>query len=128
MNWWRPAARGWAAASRAVPAATPDDALPWRLVDDGLRLELRVQPGAKADRVEGVETLADGTAVLKLRVTAPPEGGKANAAVVKLLAKRWKLAKSDIAVIAGETARRKSLLLRGDPTSLGRTLASDLRG
>jgi len=100
----------------------------WRLVDDGLRLEVRLQPGAKADRLDGLETLADGAVVLKARVTAPPEGGRANAALVKLLAKRWKLAKSDILLLAGETSRRKSLLLRGDPQRLAERLTADLDG
>jgi len=97
-------------------------------MDDGLRLELRLQPGARADRLDGLETLADGTTVLKARVTAPPEGGKANAALVRLLAKRWKLAKSDIVLLAGETSRRKSLLLRGDGAALAERLLADLEG
>ncbi len=100
----------------------------WRPVADGLRLEVRLQPGARADRLDGLETLADGATVLKARVTAPPEGGKANAALVKLLAKRWKLAKSDIRLLAGETSRRKSLLLRGDPQVLAARLRADLEG
>lgn len=100
----------------------------WRPVDDGLRLEIRLQPGARADRLDGLETLADGTTVLKARVTAPPEGGKANAALVRLLAKRWKLAKSDILLLAGEASRRKSLLLRGDAAALAERLSADLEG
>ncbi len=97
-------------------------ATPWKAVDGGLRLELRVQPGAGADRVEGVETLADGTAVLKVRLTAPPEGGKANAALIKVLSKRWKFPKSAFQLVAGQNARRKSLLLHGEPKALAARL------
>lgn len=99
---------------------------PWQAREDGLRLDVRAQPGASADRIDGIETLADGGVVLKVRITAPPEGGKANAALVKLLAKRWKLSKSDVSVVAGDKSRRKTLYLRGDPVALAETLARDL--
>jgi hypothetical protein len=98
----------------------------WRVTAEGLRLRIRVQPGAKVDRVEGIETAPDGGAVLRLRVTAPPVDGKANAAVIKLLSKRWKLAKSDIEIVAGTAARVKTLSLRGDPESLDAMLAREL--
>lgn len=101
-------------------------AVPWKAVDGGLRLELRVQPGAGAERIEGVETLADGTAVMKVRLTAAPEGGKANAALIKLLSKRWKLPKSAFELVAGTTARRKSLLLHGAPEVLAARLEAEV--
>lgn len=75
---------------------------------DGVRLELRVTPRAGRNALEGVR---DGR--LQVKVTAPPEDGKANAAVIKLLAKTWKLPQSSFEVIAGHTARDKSLLVRG---------------
>lgn len=100
----------------------------WKAVDGGLRLEVRLQPGAGAERIEGLETQADGTVVVKVRVTAPPEDGKANAALIKLLAKRWKLPKSSIALLTGERARRKSLLLRGPSDALAARLADDFAG
>jgi uncharacterized protein (TIGR00251 family) len=99
---------------------------PWQPHDGGLRLDVRLQPGASTNRIDGVEALADGSLVLKVRVGAPPEGGKANAALVKLLSKRWKLAKSDVEIVAGETGRRKTLLLHGDPEELASRLAADL--
>lgn len=99
---------------------------PWRRVVDGLELELRVQPGAKADRIDGVVRRDDGARVLKVRVKAPPAGGKANAALIALLAKRWKLAKSDLRVAAGAGARRKRVHLAGDPAALAARLAADL--
>ncbi|EYD74562.1 hypothetical protein Rumeso_03858 [Rubellimicrobium mesophilum DSM 19309] len=68
--------------------------------------------------IEGPETLADGTAVLRLRVRAVPENGKANAAVIVLVAKALGLPKSAVALVAGDTARLKTLHLDGDPEDL----------
>jgi uncharacterized protein (TIGR00251 family) len=99
---------------------------PWRPVDGGLSVELQVTPGAKADRVEGVEVQADGTPVLRVRIKAPPADGKANQALVRLLAKRWGLAKSDVTLAAGATGRRKRLHLTGDPDALAARLAREL--
>lgn len=54
----------------------------------------------------GAVVTAGGRA-LALRVTAVAEGGKANAAVIKLLAKRWKVAAGRISLVRGATARLK---------------------
>ena len=98
----------------------------WRAESGGLRVTVRVQPGAKADRFEGVEATADGGHAIKVRLTAPPADGKANAALVKLLAKRWKLAKSDVSLRAGASGRLKTLHLRGDAGTLAARLAADV--
>jgi uncharacterized protein (TIGR00251 family) len=94
----------------------------------GLRVALRLQPGARSAGVEGLGELADGTVVLKVRVTEPPEGGKANAALVKLLAKTWKLPRTAITIVAGQGQRRKTLLVTGDPAALENRLAGWLAG
>ena len=73
----------------------------------GATLSVRVTPRASRD-----EILRDG-ADLKVRVTAPPEDGKANAAVTKLLAKALGLPKSRLTLVRGETSRDKSF--RIDP-------------
>lgn len=90
---------------------------------DGLRVRVRLQPAGRADQVLGLVDGADGLTALKVSVTSPPEDGKANAALVKLLAKEWKLAKSTVEVIQGQTSRNKVLSLSGD----GDTLAAHLR-
>ena len=100
---------------------------PLQATADGVRLSLRVQPGASRERIEGVERLADGRAVLKVRLSAPAEGGKANAALVKLLAKAWKLPKGDLERVAGARRRTKTLLVRGDPAALAPRLEARLR-
>ncbi len=87
-------------------------------------MQLRVQPGASREVVEGPVALSDGRTALAVRVCAPPEAGKANAALVKLLAKTWKLPKSAITIVAGHGHRRKTLLIAGDSTALEAKLGS----
>ncbi len=80
-----------------------------------MRLKLRVTPNAGRDMIEGFERLADGTEVLRLRVAAVPDRGKANAAVVALLAKALHVPRSAITLVSGETARLKTVEIAGDP-------------
>lgn len=88
----------------------------------GVRLRVRVTPNAGADRIEGTELRDDGEVVLKLRVAAVPDKGKANAAVIALLAKALGVPKSAIALTAGDTARTKTLAISGDPVQLAAAL------
>ena len=97
---------------------------PFTLTATGLRLRLRVTPNASLDRIEGPETLADGTAVLRLRIRAMPEGGKANAAVLALLAKALGLPKSAVTLVAGDAARLKTVQIDGDPADLAARVAA----
>jgi len=55
---------------------------------------------------------------LKIAVTAPPVDGEANAAVIELLAKQLGIARSAVAVIAGETSRRKTVRVATTRTSI----------
>ena len=95
-------------------------------VEGGLRVLIRVQPGARRPGIEGPVALADGRVALKVRVSAPPEGGKANAAAVKLLAKAWRLPKSGLGIVAGHGARLKTVLVAGDPEVLKERLEARL--
>ena len=97
--------------------------LPFTPTPTGLRLRIRVTPNASADRIDGPETLSDGTCVLRLRTRAVPEGGRANVAVIALLAKHLGVPKSTITLVAGDTARLKTLHIDGDPTDLAARLA-----
>jgi len=87
-------------------------------------LSVRVTPNAGADRVEGSELRDDGSAVLRLRVAAVPDKGKANAAVIALLSKALAVPKSAIRLTAGETARIKLFAIDGDPAVLAARLAT----
>ena len=89
-------------------------------VADGVRLRLRVQPRARRNRVDGLAADAGGGSVLRIAVTAAPESGAANDAVIALLAKELHLAKSALALVAGASDRRKIIRLAGDPQQLAR--------
>jgi hypothetical protein len=92
----------------------------------GIRVRVKLAPKASRDAVGGVMIDADGGAFVKASVTAAPEGGKANAALIALLAKAWRLPKSAISVVAGAASRRKTLLIAGDPAALIPRLAQAL--
>ena len=85
---------------------------------DGARATLRVTPRAGHDGVTGIEIDSAGGRHLAVRVSAPPEAGKANAAVIKLLARRWRVPPCDLEVVSGASARRKILQIRGAPDVL----------
>jgi len=102
--------------------------MPFSAVDDGLRIRVRLTPKAARDRIQGVVHDADGVVALKVAVTAPPEKGKANAALIKILARAWRVPKSDLSLVAGHRDRRKVLHLAGDPDRLAKTLADWLTG
>ena len=86
----------------------------YRLSPTGLSLFVRVTPNSGRDAVEGVETRDDGSVVLRLRVRAVPDKGKANAAVIALLAKSLNLPKSAIALASRESARLKTFRIEGE--------------
>jgi len=91
---------------------------------DGLRLFLRVTPGAGREAVTGLQPDADGRLRLKISVTTVAEGGKANKAVIALLAKTWRLPKSSFTLLAGDTSRLKTVLLAGDSAALSGNLTA----
>ncbi|MDB5528020.1 MAG: hypothetical protein JWR51_1123 [Devosia sp.] len=98
--------------------------LPYRLSPTGLSLFVRVTPNAGRDAIEGVEVRDDGSAVLRLRVKAVPDKGRANAAVIALLAGALGVPKSAITLVSGETARQKTLTIRGDAGALAVAIES----
>jgi uncharacterized protein len=94
---------------------------------DGVRIRVHAHPGARRDAVEGLRPEGDGGVALKVSVRAAPADGKANAAIVKLLAAEWGLPKSALSVLAGATDRRKSFHLAGRPEALLAQLEGWLR-
>jgi uncharacterized protein len=100
---------------------------PFTITDRGLRLAVRLTPKARRTRIEGLAAEAEGGSAIKVAVTAAPEGGKANAALVKLLAREWRLPKSSIAIERGATTRRKTLAIAGDGAALAVRLEEWLR-
>lgn len=94
--------------------------LPLARRGSGIELALKVTPKAGRAAVEGVVTDAAGAAWLSVKVTAPPDGGKANEAVLALLAKRLGVPASALTIVAGASARWKRVAVEGEPEDLAR--------
>ncbi len=78
-----------------------------------MRLTVRLTPKASSEGVDGWDTDDKGRPVLKVRVRAAPVDGKANAALIALMAKALDVPKSRITLVAGDTARLKTLEVEG---------------
>ena len=91
---------------------------PFVATADGLRVRVRVTPKARTARIEGFSCDVHGRAQLELAVTAPPDDGKANAAVLALLAREWRLPKSTLAVAAGAGHRNQVISIAGGGNKL----------
>jgi uncharacterized protein (TIGR00251 family) len=88
----------------------------------GVTVELRAQPRARRS------TLACSPyGTLKAMVTAPAEDGKANRAVIELLAAEWRLPKSVFEVMRGAAARDKTVSISGEPASLAARIGQWMR-
>jgi uncharacterized protein len=95
---------------------------PWRYSTQGISVALRVTPRGGRDDIDGVETLANGRTVVKVRVRAIADGGEANRAVMELLAKAMGVPKAKVRILSGTTSRLKQIAVDGDPAKLGETL------
>ena len=95
---------------------------PWRYSTAGISIALRVTPRGGRDGIDGIETLADGRSVMKVRVRAIAEGGEANRAVTELLAKALGVPKAKVRLLSGATSRLKQVAVEGDPKTLGEAL------
>src|SRR6201986_3450637 len=95
---------------------------PWRYSTQGISVALRVTPRGGRDEIDGIETLADGRSVVKVRVRAIAEGGEANRAVTDLLAKALGVPKARVRLLSGVTSRLKQVAVDGDPAELGEAL------
>jgi uncharacterized protein (TIGR00251 family) len=93
-----------------------------RLTSTGVTVALRAQPRARRNAVD----CAGGA--LKVAVTAPAEDGKANGAVIDLLAAAWRLPRSTFAVTRGAANRDKVLSISGEPALLAGRIADWARG
>ena len=81
---------------------------PLQITESGVLLRVRVQPRASADRLEGLQGDQ-----LRLRLTAPPVGGAANAACIAFLAKKLGISRSRVQLYAGEKSRDKLVHIVG---------------
>jgi hypothetical protein len=95
---------------------------PWRYSTKGISVALRVTPRGGRDDIDGIETLADGRSVVKVRVRAIAECGEANRAVTEVLAKALGVPKARVKILSGVTSRLKQVAVDGDPKTLGDAL------
>jgi len=79
--------------------------------DDNLILKVRVQPRAASNSFAEYNN-----EYIKVRITTPPIDGKANRHLIEFLAKTFKVAKSSIQLLSGETGRNKRLLIQQPST------------
>jgi hypothetical protein len=103
-------------------------AVPVARTRDGVRLSIRLTPKASADRLGGIVVDDAGRAALKAQVTAAPEGGKANAALIKLLAKSLDLPRTTLSVVSGHAHRTKLVHVAGDPDALESRIVAAIEG
>lgn len=92
--------------------------LPWSAMAGGVTLVVRLTPKGGRDAIDGIELLADGRTVLKVRVRAVPSEGEANEALCRLIAKALRVPPRDVTLVAGATARIKRLAIAGGGPSL----------
>jgi uncharacterized protein (TIGR00251 family) len=103
-------------------SATKPLALPLRQSRDGVILAVRLTPKSSRDEVIGVEDHG-GECVLKARVRAIPEAGRANAALETLIARWLGLPPSTVSVARGGKSRLKQVAVSGDADALSRLIA-----
>jgi uncharacterized protein YggU (UPF0235/DUF167 family) len=96
--------------------------VPWRHSAAGINISLRVTPRGGRDDIDGIETLADGRSVVKMRVRAVAEGGEANRAVTEFLARALGVPKSSVRLLAGAASRLKQVAVDGDAQKLEKAL------
>ncbi len=81
-------------------------------------LAVRLTPKGGRDAIDGIDRLADGSVVLKVRVRAAPSEGEANAALTRLLAKAVGVPPRDVNLVTGAGGRIKRLAISGDGPTL----------
>ncbi|MGA7710731.1 MAG: DUF167 family protein [Rhizomicrobium sp.] len=96
----------------------------FRIVDGILRFHVRLTPKGGRDAIDGWTQGADGAVYLKARVAAVAEDGKANAALIAVLAKTLGVAKSKVTIVSGTTSRLKTIDISGDAPKLAAQLGA----
>lgn len=91
----------------------------YEVIADGLLIHVRLTPKSAHDRIDGVEERDDGW-VIRARVRAVPEDGKANKALLKLLSKSLSYPVGKLSLVAGHKSRIKRILVSGNGRDLAR--------
>ncbi len=74
--------------------------------NDGIIANIKISPNAKKNEIIKTET------EVKIKITAQPIDGKANKALVEFLSKEFKIPKTSIEILKGETSKEKTLLFK----------------
>ena len=91
--------------------------------DGGVEIAVKVVPGSSRSKIAGIWDMA-----LRINVAAPPEAGKANKEVVRLLATTFGVRRGDVAITHGQTQPLKRVRIDGIPTDRIRQYLKDLFG
>jgi uncharacterized protein len=91
-----------------------------------VRVAIRLSPRARSDRLLGIIATAEGGRTVKASVTAPAQDGRANEALLQLLARVWRLPRRDLSIAAGPASRNKTVRVAGDPRQLLAKLADEI--
>lgn len=83
------------------------DQITWEIVKDGIVLPVQAQPGARRNGIQGVRQ-----GRLLVAVTQAPEQGKANSALIEVLADALQLKRRQVTLLTGETSSQKRFLLQ----------------
>jgi uncharacterized protein len=94
----------------------------WSPSAGGVTIAVRLTPKGGRDAIDGIETLADGSTVLKVRVRAAPHEGEANAALGRVLAKALGVPPGRVELAAGAASRIKRVKVVGEAAALGAAL------
>lgn len=98
------------------------EAASFQIVDDDIRLRLRITPGARKPGFESDMPDADGRPLSRLKVRAKPQDGAANDDVVRTIAEAVGRPPSSVIIEAGHTARIKTVRIRGEAQAVARRL------
>lgn len=92
----------------------------------GWTVAIRLTPNASKDSIKGIYVDEKGRSYLKASVRAIPEDGKANKAIIRLMAKEWKIPISTITLISGDTIRLKIFSLHTISDRLKRAIEAEI--
>ena len=85
---------------------------------DGTIIYVRASTNGNSDQIMGTEERANGKTYLKIKTSSVAENGRANEAIIKLLAKTLSIPKSSIMVLSGHTSREKSILVNASKADI----------
>ena len=94
----------------------------------GLHVAIRLSPRARTDCLVGIASSTRSGRVVKAAVAAPAEAGRANEALLRLLARTWDLRRQNLSIVQGFTSRNKVVGITGDPRQLLKKVSAAIAG